>query len=123
MPPGAIFSQAERIASTQTSELLFLLVFRNRSYGKMPEGILLTGAPCLVFFFFLFFSPLPGRDGNCACTYVAWVAQAMCLASRKGHVEVVQLLLGAGASPSVADKRRWTPLHFAAWKGHLREWL
>eukprot|EP00903_Cladosiphon_okamuranus_P013459 g12535.t1 len=45
---------------------------------------------------------------------------AMCLAARKGHVEVVQMLLGAGANPSVADKRRWTPLHFAAWKGHLR---
>eukprot|EP00752_Nemacystus_decipiens_P002193 g2087.t1 len=45
---------------------------------------------------------------------------AMCLAARKGHVEVVQMLLWAGASPSVADKRSWTPLHFAAWKGHLR---
>lgn len=48
---------------------------------------------------------------------------ALILASRGGHLEVVQGLLGAGANVSRGDRRGWTSLHFAAWKGHLGELL
>ena len=46
---------------------------------------------------------------------------ALVLAARAGHLEAVQMLLGAGADTSLADRRDWSAMHFAAWKGHLRE--
>lgn len=46
---------------------------------------------------------------------------ALVLAARAGHVETVELLLGAGADVSIGDRRNWTAMHFAAWKGHLGE--
>ena len=42
----------------------------------------------------------------------------LCVASEKGHKDVVQLLLDRGADPNKADKGRWTPLHEAALRGH-----
>lgn len=46
---------------------------------------------------------------------------ALVLAARAGHLEAVELLLGAGADVSLGDRRDWTAMHFAAWKGHLGE--
>ena len=36
------------------------------------------------------------------------------LASRKGHIDLVQVLVGCGADVSVQDKNGWTPLHWAS---------
>lgn len=44
---------------------------------------------------------------------------ALILAARAGHLEIVQGLLGAGADVLKGDRRGWTSLHFASWKGHL----
>ncbi|EKU21889.1 cd4-specific ankyrin repeat protein [Nannochloropsis gaditana CCMP526] len=40
------------------------------------------------------------------------------LSQNKGVVEAVRLLLQAGASPAAVDKAGYTPLHWAAGKGH-----
>ena len=41
------------------------------------------------------------------------------LAARKGHIEVLKLLLDKGADISVANADGWTPLNAAASSGHL----
>ena len=41
------------------------------------------------------------------------------VASRNGHYEMVQVLLGQGSDHSTADKEGWTPLHCAAQAGYL----
>lgn len=38
----------------------------------------------------------------------------------QGQLDVVQLLLQSGANASAADKARYTPLHWAAGKGHAK---
>lgn len=39
-------------------------------------------------------------------------------AAREGHLEIVQMLLAAGADVNVQDGQGWTPLHVAARNGH-----
>ena len=36
------------------------------------------------------------------------------MAAKYGHEDVVKLLLGKGADPNKAGRRKWTPLHMAA---------
>jgi len=43
----------------------------------------------------------------------------LCLASRRGHVKVAQILLEHGADPASQEKDGRTPLHFASAYGHL----
>jgi phosphoglycolate phosphatase-like HAD superfamily hydrolase len=45
-------------------------------------------------------------------------ATAVCRAARKGHVEVVEALLAAGANPNIPNVKLQHPLHFAAFKKH-----
>ena len=41
------------------------------------------------------------------------------MASAKGYLGVVDVLIQRGAEVDVTDKNsNWTPLHFAAWYGH-----
>lgn len=47
------------------------------------------------------------------CTALRW-------ASEKGHAEIVELLLDAGAEPDKLDKKGYTPLMMAAYGGHMR---
>ncbi|KAH8746439.1 ankyrin repeat-containing domain protein, partial [Hyaloscypha finlandica] len=42
------------------------------------------------------------------------------LATWKGHVKVIKLLLGNGANMAAAGPGGWTPLHLAIWKGHIK---
>ena len=44
---------------------------------------------------------------------------ALAIASRKGHKEIVELLLKKGAEPNIRDKYGTTPLHYAALYGHM----
>ena len=44
---------------------------------------------------------------------------AIAIASRKGHKEIVELLLKKGAEPNIRDKYGTTPLHYAALYGHM----
>ena len=44
---------------------------------------------------------------------------ALAIASRKGHKEIVELLLKKGAEPNIRDKHGTTPLHYAALYGHM----
>eukprot|EP01125_Pyxidicula_operculata_P005534 TRINITY_DN1956_c0_g1_i3.p1 TRINITY_DN1956_c0_g1~~TRINITY_DN1956_c0_g1_i3.p1 ORF type:complete len:879 (-),score=249.77 TRINITY_DN1956_c0_g1_i3:300-2936(-) len=44
---------------------------------------------------------------------------ALHLASRAGHIEVVRILVKAGAKLDPKDDQQWTPLHAAAVGGHL----
>lgn len=41
------------------------------------------------------------------------------IACAEGHLEVVKLLLQAGASPTILDHRGWTAKEHAAYRGHL----
>ena len=41
------------------------------------------------------------------------------LSSRKGHVDLVRMLLEHGAGVSAQDKDGWTPLHWALCEGHV----
>src|SRR6267154_2622360 len=42
------------------------------------------------------------------------------LATRKGHVDVVHVLLDHGAHVNSHDRNKWTPLHYASSKGNLK---
>ena len=44
---------------------------------------------------------------------------ALAIASRKGHKEIVELLLKKGAEPNIRDKYGTTPLHYAALYGRM----
>ena len=44
---------------------------------------------------------------------------ALAIASRKGHKEIVELLLKKGAKPDIRDKYGTTPLHYAALHGRM----
>ncbi len=46
-------------------------------------------------------------------------ATAVVLAAREAHVDVVRALVGAGGDAAQADAEGWTPLHWAARRGHL----
>jgi ankyrin repeat protein len=41
------------------------------------------------------------------------------MAAQRGHVEVVRLLLGAGANFEQGTSSGWSPLLVAAWSGHV----
>ena len=41
-------------------------------------------------------------------------------AARKGHLEIVQLLMNSTTNPNVVDHMGWTPIHEAANNGHLK---
>ena len=41
------------------------------------------------------------------------------IASQNGHLEVVRLLVDAGADKDKAHNDGWTPLHRACFKGHV----
>jgi len=41
------------------------------------------------------------------------------LTSRKGHVDVAQMLVERGADVSAQDEHGWTPLHWALYSGHV----
>jgi hypothetical protein len=49
----------------------------------------------------------------------AFHTSALCAAARHGRLEVVRLMLEAGADPSRADGEGSTPLMFAAVNDHL----
>ncbi|KAG9398900.1 hypothetical protein AC1031_013984 [Aphanomyces cochlioides] len=42
------------------------------------------------------------------------------MASRGGHLTLVQVLLAHGATVDELDEDRWTALHEASWRGHLK---
>jgi len=58
-----------------------------------------------------------GSQGIDACNSAGWVP--MHAAAKHGHVDVVALLLGAGASPAARDFEGRTPLSLAAAAGEL----
>jgi hypothetical protein len=41
-------------------------------------------------------------------------------AAEDGNIEAVKQHLASGADVNVKDTNRWTPLHYAAWKGHKK---
>ena len=44
---------------------------------------------------------------------------ALITAASNGHVEMVELLIDAGANVNKCDKRKYTALHYAATNNHL----
>ena len=48
------------------------------------------------------------------CTDKAYYSKALIVAARKGHTEIVRLLVDAGADKDSRDNYRWTALLHAA---------
>ena len=57
-------------------------------------------------------------DINCVLFYPNVKTTPLIVAAKKGHQDVVQLLLDHGTEIDNADKSRWTPLSHAANSGH-----